>query len=152
MAVLLASLSATPAGAQQLVVENPARLPYNQNEALSAYRFARKHVAQDLFPNQRIAIPDFAVTLKLGCKNDPRGDSVETQYSNTGKVQRQSGAATVCLESWNLSHFTYALIRIIETQLLSESKRVAIVNQVVRSVQLSAPVSSEELRDHHPGN
>jgi hypothetical protein len=128
----------------QVTVENPSQLSYQKDQVELSYELARKQVGEELFPSQRYLVPEFHVTLKLGCVDKSGDDSVETRYSDP--KPSESDLAIVCMKTWNLERFSYALIRIIEARLLSYPRRTAIVENVVRRVQLSTPVSVAELK------
>jgi hypothetical protein len=128
----------------QVIVENPSQVQYRQDQVEMSYEFARKEVAEELFPAQRYSVPDFQVTLKLGCQ-DPSG----VEYAETRVVAPKpstADVAVICMKTWNLERFSYGLIKIIEGRLLSYPKRNAIVEDVVRRVKLSTPVTVAELK------
>ena len=128
----------------QVIVENPSQLQYRQDQVEMSYEFARKQVAEELFPAQRYSVPEFQVTLKLGCQ-DPSG----VEYAETRVVAPKpstADVAVICMKTWNLERFSYGLIKIIEGRLLSNPKRTAIVEDVVRRVKLSTPVTVAELK------
>jgi len=128
----------------QVIVENPSQLEYRQDQVEIAYEFARKQVAEELFPAHRDSVPAFQVTLKLGCQ-DPSGlDYAETRIM--GPKPSTDDSAVICMKTWNLERFSYALIKIIEGRLLSYRKRIAIVEDVVRRVKSSTPVTVAELK------
>ena len=128
----------------QVIVENPSQVQYRQDQVEMSYEFARKEVAEELFPAQRYSVPDFQVTLKLGCQ-DPSG----VEYAETRVAAPKpstADVAVICMKTWNLERFSYGLIKIIEGRLLSYPKRNAIVEDVVRRVKLSTPVTVAELK------
>lgn len=128
----------------QVIVENPSHVQYRQDQVEVTYEFARKQVAEELFPAQRYSVPEFQVTLKLGCE-DPSG----IEYAETrivGAKPSKDDVAVICMKTWNLQRFSYGLIKIIEGRLLSYPKRAAIVEDVVRRVQSSTPVTVAELK------
>src|SRR5207253_10155012 len=123
----------------QVIVENPSHLQYRQDQVEISYEFARKQVAEELFPAQRYSVPEFQVTLKLGCQDASGVEYAETRI--VGPKPSTGDLAVICMKTWNLERFSYALIKIIEGRLLSYPKRVAIVEDVVRRVKSSTPVT-----------
>jgi hypothetical protein len=128
----------------QVIVENPSQLQYRQDQVEVTYEFARKQVAEELFPAQRYSIPEFQVTLKLGCEDPSGGEYAETRI--VGAKSGKGDVAIICMKTWNLQRFSYGLIKIIEGRLLSYPKRAAMVEDVVRRVQSSTPVTVAELK------
>jgi hypothetical protein len=96
-----------------------------------------------LFPNQKFALPAFQVHLKLGCTDPVSG----SEFVDTS-ISRQDPVSTpvVCLREWDLGKLTFGLLRIMQSRLLSDSTRQAIVGDVIHRVELSTPVSVANLR------
>jgi hypothetical protein len=128
----------------QVIVENPSQLQFRQDQVEMTYEFARKQVAEELFPAQRFPVPEFQVTLKLGCEDTSGIEYAETRI--VGAKPSSADSAVICMKTWNLERFSYGLIKIIEGRLISYPKRAAIVEDVVRRVKSSTPVTVAELK------
>ena len=107
-----------------------------------AYDITRRHVTEDLFPNRRGPLPEFPVVLKLGCSDSASGED----FVDTSRTA-DSHKSVVCLREWDLAKFTSGLLIIAQSRLIPDTKRHELVEDIVRRVQLSEPVSVADIQN-----
>ena len=126
----------------QVQVENSKNLRYSREEVRLSYEIARRQVIEDVFPNRKEHLPELPIVLKLGCKDPETGE----EYVDTSRL-KGSKKAVICLQEWDLEKFTSGLILIMQTHLISDTKRYELLEDIIHRVQLTAPVSVADIQN-----
>src|SRR5262245_2341771 len=118
MAGMKALIAAVPfllspiAARGQVTIEAAPALKVPVEEVRVAYRVARQEIIAELSPAKPNLIPEAKITLKVGACSEPMGDYYETEEVQRGTTF--DDVATVCLKSWDVEKFTFAVMRITE--------------------------------------
>jgi hypothetical protein len=101
-------------------------------------------VIAEISPARPERVPELPVVLKLGCS-----DASGLDYYGTDELVREGQlhvTAVVCLRNWDLTKFTFGIMRITERQIIPPRRYVPLLQESMDRIHNAAPINVGELK------